>query len=266
MISERHLKIPSAILSMLEAADTNAPVFPPTILYNEGWLLRLVLSSHADGINCLPFSFLPDSKWFSEAQLYSPFLPQKRGDPLGETWTHVDGVVGHFRLSSITKTGLELVADAKQFVVIEAKMFSPLSKGTKNAPSYDQAARTVACMAATLERAGRSADDLESTGFYVVAPTKQIDQEVFTEQMSRPGIAEKVQSRIEAYREDSKHFAELRIWFQDVFGPLLNRIDLRCVSWETAIDAIAAARPTQGGVFRDFYIRCLKYNPKRLKN
>jgi len=36
----------------------------------------------------------------------------------------VDGIVGHFQLLSETKTGVKLAKDSKQFVVIEAKMFS----------------------------------------------------------------------------------------------------------------------------------------------
>ena len=186
-------KIPNAIIDMLDSADSDAAVFPPTILYNEGWMLRLALSAAARGTSCFPFSFLPDSRWFSEALLYSPFLPRFKGDPLSETWTHIDGVVGQFEFTSTSKTGLELSSEATQFIALEAKMFSPLSKGVKNAPLYDQAARTVACIATTIERARRSISDFESIGFYVVAPAEQIDQKVFSEQMTHTKIAEKVQ-------------------------------------------------------------------------
>lgn len=110
MPPERQWKIPSAIIGMLDSVETDAAVFPPTILYNEGWMLRLVLSAAAQGIPCVPFSFLPGSPWFSEALLYSPFLSRHHGDGLAETHTHVDGVVGHFKFTPTTKTGLELVS------------------------------------------------------------------------------------------------------------------------------------------------------------
>ena len=55
-------KIPDTILDMLRAADTDAAVFPPTILYNDGWTLRIVLSAGTDGVSCLPFLFLPQKK------------------------------------------------------------------------------------------------------------------------------------------------------------------------------------------------------------
>jgi hypothetical protein len=63
-----------------------------------------------------------------------------------------------------------LNAGSFQFVVIEAKMFSNLSRGTKNALEYDQAARNVACMAHTIAKSGIQVDDLKSVGFFVIAP------------------------------------------------------------------------------------------------
>ena len=117
-------KIPDATVDMRNAADTDAAVFPPTDLYNEGWMPRLVLSFGAEGISCLPFSLLPGSRWFSEALLYSPFLARHHGDELAETRTHADGVVGHFRFTPETKIGLEIVADSKQFIIMEAKLMS----------------------------------------------------------------------------------------------------------------------------------------------
>ena len=205
--SDERLEIPDAIVEMLRAADRDAAVFPSTVLYEEGWMLRLVLSFGAEGVFCLPFSFLPGARLFSEALLYSPFLARSHGDRLAETHTHADGVVGHFRFTPTSKTGLELVSDSKQFVVVEAKMYSSLSGGTKNAPFYDQTARIVACMAATLERSQKSVSDFESIGFYVMAPDSQIKQGVFGEQMTRKSIVEKVQRRIEQYQEDRDDFS-----------------------------------------------------------
>jgi len=262
MTSNEQSMIPDAILSMLRAADTDAAVFPPTVLYDEGWMLRLVLSAGSEGISCLPFSFLSRSRWFSEALLYSPFLARYQGDTLAETHTHADGVVGHFKFTPTTKTGLELIPDSKQFIVVEAKMFSSLSGGTRRAPFYDQAARSVACMATTLEKSGKSVGALESVGFYVMAPAEQIRQGVFTEQMNRENIAEKVRRRIEDYREDVETFSKLQSWFQSAFDPLVRRIDLRCWPWENAVDAIVDAKPAERDLVKDFYMRCLKYNQR----
>jgi hypothetical protein len=62
-----------------------------------------------------------------------------------------------------------LVEGGSQFVVCDAKMFSPLSPNVTKARGYDQAARTVACMAKALERCPRR-ETFTCVGFYVLAP------------------------------------------------------------------------------------------------
>jgi len=79
----------TAFLSSLDTADRQGPA---TLLYNEGWLLRLVLAAEARGIRCLPQPFEPGARWFSEALLYTPFAPRTRSDTLGESVTHANGV------------------------------------------------------------------------------------------------------------------------------------------------------------------------------
>ena len=64
-------------------------------------------------------------------------------------------MIGHFTIGDPGTAGLTLAADATQFVVIEGKLFNRLSAGVKNAPFFDQSARSVACIAETLRRAGR---------------------------------------------------------------------------------------------------------------
>jgi hypothetical protein len=248
---------------MLQAADTNEAVFPPTILYDEGWMLRLILSAAATGVKCLPCSFAAGAKWYSEALLHSPFLTRRQGDELAEAYTHADGVVGHFRVKAGTKTGVEIAPDAKQFVVLEAKMFSPLSAGTKKAPFYDQAARTVACMASTLEQSRKQVGDLESLGFYVVAPESQIQRGVFDEQMTRESIERKVLQRIGQYGNEGK--VDRRNWFENTFLQLIRRIDLACWSWEKATELIVEQNHTEGNAIREFYERCLIYNQQVAK-
>ncbi|GAH02193.1 unnamed protein product, partial [marine sediment metagenome] len=168
------------ISKMLESAHTDAAVFPPTTLYKEGWMLRILLSLQSEGKRGLPFNLLPGARWFSEGMIGSPFLQRIRGDSLAEGWTHLDGAIGHFDIRDGTKAGLVLRPDSKQFVAIEAKMFSTLSKGTTHAPNYDQAARIVACIAWAIKQANRTAEDFESLGFYVFAPGDQINRGVFS--------------------------------------------------------------------------------------
>lgn len=74
-----------AIQEMLDAAASEWPLFPPTLLYNEGWLLRLTLAwfaAHPGQAH--PLSFSTAARWFSEALLPSAFLPRYRADKLAE--------------------------------------------------------------------------------------------------------------------------------------------------------------------------------------
>lgn len=133
---------------MLFAAKGSSRNFPPTIYYNESWLLRLVI----DWFSRRPkssevLSFFLGAKWYSECRLPSQFRAAKRGDENAEGWTHADGVIGHFTVGENALTNAVLNKDAKQFVVIEAKLFSRLATRVTKAAGFDQAARTVACVA-----------------------------------------------------------------------------------------------------------------------
>ena len=121
---------------MLEACETGHPVFPPSVLFNEGWLLRIILDWFAQhGGDRYPLSPRPGARWFSEPWLPSAFLPRYRGDRLAEARSHADGVLGHFAIGDPGTAGLTLLPDATQLVVIEAKLFARLSTGVKNAPT-----------------------------------------------------------------------------------------------------------------------------------
>jgi hypothetical protein len=183
---------------MLRAASGERPPFPPTLLYNEGWLLRLVLdwfSRHE--VEGHPLSFAAGARWFSEALLPSAFLARHRGDRLAESWTHADGVVGHFLIGEGGKADLTPLPGATQLLVVEAKLFSGLSPGVAHAGYYDQAARTVACMAEVLRRAARHPSTMTGLGFYVLAPASQIESGVFARAMAKGLLLEKVRERVE---------------------------------------------------------------------
>ena len=158
-------------LNLISNIDFENPDFPPTILFNEGWLLRLIVDWFSkSGILDHPLSFPDDGHWFSEARLPSAFLPRFRGDPLAESHTNADGVIGHFTIGTTGKTDLELTPKSTHFVVLEAKLYSGLSKGVTNAKYYDQAARSVATIAEILSRANRKPTSLSYVGFFVLAP------------------------------------------------------------------------------------------------
>ncbi len=135
------------VCAILQSLTGEHPVLPPTELYCEGWLLRLIIDWHAHGGRSgTPFDLPDRARWFSEALLPSAFKPRYRGDPLSEARTHADGVIGHFTIGGANKAGLTLAPDATAFVVLEAKMYSSLLAGTKQMKGFNHAARTVACI------------------------------------------------------------------------------------------------------------------------
>ncbi len=251
----------AAIAGMLAGVDCGERrLFPPTELYSEGWMLRLVLDAALRGEATLPFPVLPDTRWYSEARLDSPFL-KKSGSPsnhLAEGQTHADGVLGHFHFRDDTEAGFSLDREAQQFVVIEAKMFSKLSRGTTHAANYDQAARNVACMAWAIDRSGRSASDFESIGFYVWAPGLQLErQPTFQSYLKRDALMAKVASRVSEYKCDPERHEELERWFEESLRPVVARMDIEATSWETLTSGLHG---NTADSIRDFYERCLTHN------
>lgn len=247
---------------ILESIANGLGRVPGTLLYNEGWLLRLALAAGSEGTDCLPFRFEPSARWFSEALLYSAFLSRFRGDQLAESMTHADGVVGQFLFDAATKAGLGLEPECSQFVVCEAKVFSGLSAGTKRAPAFDQAARNVGCMAETLRRAGRQTSLYKSLGFFVLAPASQINAGVFSSQMSKDGIRDRLGKRVQTYdsRSDRTKYLELQKWLDQWALPLVDRMELACWSWESVIDGVSMTDPEYGASLAEFYKLCVKYN------
>lgn len=249
------------IEQMLKTCGTQDGVFPPTELYNEGWMLRIILDWFSrQPSKSHPLSFSPAARWFSEALLPSPFLAKYRGDPLSESWTHADGVIGNFTIGQTAKGDLSISQSAKHLVVLEAKMFSKLSSGVTHAKNYDQVARNVACIAEALKKGERPANAFSQLGFYVLGPCEQIEKEPsFIRKTSKDSIRRKVEDRIKAYanREDKE---KKDSWFKEWFLPVLEHIDIKCLTWEQIISDIRNEDLECGNQVSTFYESCLGYN------
>jgi hypothetical protein len=233
-------------------------VLPPTTLFNEGWMLRLVLdwaAQHRSSIKALGFA--EGSIWYSEALLASRFRPRKRGDTAAEGFTHADGVIGHFRLRPGGRGDIELLSTAQQLIVVEAKMASGLSSGTKYAPEFNQAARSVACIAHLLADSGIAPSHLTSLGFVVVAPATRIAEGVFTLALDKVAMCEVVTRRAEAFD------AAALEWCNQHLKPVVERCSIAAVSWETILSEITVADSEAGERLAEFYKSCLLYNPLR---
>jgi hypothetical protein len=243
------------IKAMLEACEAGLAAFPPTELFNEDWLLRIILDWFTrHGGDRYPLSPQPGARWFSQAWLPSAFLTRYRGDRLAEARTHADGVLGHFLIGDPGTAALSLAPDARQLVVFEAKLFARLSAGVRNAPYYDQAARSVACIAETLRRAERSPETMGELAFLVLAPQARLDDGIFEWELSLDAIRRKVRRRVEDYAGERDH------WFCEWFEPTRRRIEVRSLSWEDLIDIIAFHSLEDGHIIDSFYGQCLRFN------
>ena len=244
------------VAELLEKAAGADHVFPATELYNEGWMLRLVLdwfsrNRHVDH----ELQFSKNSKWYSEAQIPSAFLARYRGDKLAESWTHADGIIGHFSVGKESTVDLSLDENATQFVVTEAKMSSEFSAGVTNAKYFNQAARTVACMAEVSRRAGIAPKLFDNVAFYVIAPEEKIG--TFAEYLDIQSMQKVVFQRVKEYNEPEKDE-----WFEEWFLPMSKAANIRSISWEEMLAVIAAVDKTEGPGLKEFYEKCSEFNTK----
>jgi len=243
------------INAMLKAAEGDRPHFPPTVFFNENWLIRLTLdwfAAKAAGQH--PLGFRDKARWFSEALLPSAFLARHKGDRLAESWTHADGAIGHFEIGAAAKGDLTLLGEAAQLTILEGKIFSHLSAGVKNAPYFDQAARNVACIAEVLRRADGPPAQVATLGFYVLAPRSQIAAGVFAAKVTHESIRRKVQRRVRQYEGQRDQ------WYKEWFEPTLQHVEIACLSWEDIIAHISGSDPSGGKALKDFYAKCIRFN------
>ncbi len=221
---------------------------PSTVLYNEGWLLRLVVdwyARHPEVKGLL--SFHEGSNWYSEALLTSPFL---RGR-FREGYTRADAVIGHFDL--VTDRGdISLAPNASQFVVIEAKMGSRLSLGTRHSPDYNQAARNVACMVKLIEPLAATPVDAR---FIVMAPAAKLAEHGMEAFLDDPHISDVVRRRADQRGEVDRQWVESH-FVPRVEGQKLLRL---AVSWEVVLGEISDFSPVDGGHLQTFYQQCLRH-------
>ncbi|MGD8835373.1 MAG: hypothetical protein PVJ19_10550 [Desulfobacteraceae bacterium] len=249
------------ISKLLNLCDSEDRVMPPTIIYNERWMLRLILDWFSkQKFSDHPLSFAKDAKWYSEIILPTAFPPRFRSDPLSETYTHADGAIGHFTIGRYGKNDINLSPNAKQLVIIEAKIFSKLSKGTKNFKDYDQAAKSVACIAQIIDQTNIDISDMQSIGFYVVAPATQLEKEpTFNDCLSKSSIKTKVRSRVQAYRGEPAELQKFE-WYENIFLPLIDKVAIDAVSWEDIIGHIQSIDNNFGHQLNDFYGKCIEFN------
>jgi len=226
-------------------------MFAPTLIFNEGWLLRAVLKEWRAGRGTGTWNFLPfpeDARFYSEGQLYTPFGARYQGDKLAEKHSHADGVVGDFSISG-SKSGIRLDASFRYLAVFEAKLSSPLASGTKNAGDYDQVARNVACM---INMIMQSEPALNYRAYFIVIHPQGSGQ-VNPDAYGKVVIADQIARRISAYEgaAGAKGPAPL---FVRQWRSILDAIRICFLTWEDALLQIGDPDLSH------FYELCLQFS------
>ena len=244
------------VCAMLSGAGSAAAVLPATALYCEGWLLRLALdwyATHSAPGDSLQMA--PGVRWFTEAQLRSAFPPLPRGRhgvAVGKTMA--DAVIGHVRVAPTGKGYAAVEPGAKHFMVVEAKLWSRLSPGVRHDQEFDQAARTLSCMAQTLQHDQVPPGHLRRLGFVILAPQEQIERRLFDALIDRESIRHQVRRMVDAYRMKE------RDWYEEWFDPLVERAHIELLSWEHVLTSIAKRDPEAGREIAAFYEQCVQHS------
>jgi hypothetical protein len=137
-------------------------------------------------------------------------------------------------------------------------MFSDLSAGVSYADYFDQAARTVACMAEVLKRAKRAAPEMSKLGFHVLAPLQKVSEGSFQKLVNSDSIGPKVEQRVREWVEEHKD--DKAEWLSEWFEPVLERIKLDVLAWEDVVATITQHDAQAGETIKVFYDRCLECN------
>lgn len=252
------------ILQILEKADKPDTNIPPTLLYNEGWILRIVLQQIKEKRIIHEDLSFPDDNidWFSEALLPSPFFARTRGDNLSESRTHADGVVGKFEIGKKDIGGLILKNSCDFFYVTEAKMYSKLSTGTKNAHNYNQAARNIACIAKLIyDNKTIQIDNFKKLAFYILLPEEQIKREpTFISFTDKDNIKTTIKNRISHYPKDDVKKKDIFDWINSNLDKFIDKLDVKLITWEELVEK------SNDPNIHDFYKKCTCFNKKKIKN
>ncbi|MBA7619586.1 hypothetical protein ES703_26925 [subsurface metagenome] len=226
-------------------------LFPETLIFNEGWLLRSVLKewlagSGGQGLGFLPFPASVTA--YSEGQLRTPFKARYRGDKLAESHTHVDGIVGDFSITA-TKSGIELKPDLRYIAVFEAKLHAPIAAGATNAPWYDQVSRTAGCLINSILDAEPKGSYAAHLAVLYANDKPRIDRDLYTKDY----IEKQIGKRVEGFLETGEPGDAVER-FAGGWRDVLNNLRVHFHKWE---DVLADTGSEQ---LDEFYQRCREFN------
>ncbi|MBA7539204.1 hypothetical protein ES705_31483 [subsurface metagenome] len=191
------------IIDIIHSIDTKHPNVNPTEIYNEGWMIRLlVYQSIKSKIRIEEIDFANLSNWTSEALISSPFVKVLKDK---EGYTHADIALGDFTVDYEDRGEIKVLDNAKLFGIIEAKMGSTLSKGTTHAKNYDQASRNLACIA------HNTFDKKCEIFFAIVAPSSKLRKHKIEKQIDLDRMIAVIEERFRGYPDPVRDSMNMKL-------------------------------------------------------
>jgi len=215
----------------------------PTIIYNEGWMIRLlVMESMIEKlqINKVDFGLLATKNWSSEALITSPFVEAKVNK---EGYTHADIILGDFSVNYNERGDINLNDSPDVLGIIEAKMGSNLSTGTSNADNYNQASRSICCLSYVTRKNPNC-----KLFFIVAAPEATINKYSIKKQVERENILTQIGDRFK--HSEEPYMSEIK--------NQVEKCKLVIINYEDWLKELRNSEVQK--MLYDFYKECLKSN------
>jgi hypothetical protein len=231
------------IIEKINALSDLVENINPTIIYNEGWMIRLlVIQSMIEKLKIkgIDFGKLAAKNWSSEALITSPFVETKENR---EGYTHADIILGDFNVNYNERGEVKLDEFPEILGIIEAKMGSNLSQGTTNAKNYNQASRNICC----LSYLTKNKPDCKIF-FVIAAPQKTIENYNIKDQIKIKKIKDQIEDRFKHSNEE--YLSEIR--------KQVEECKILIISYEDWIKEIKDNEIKTR--LEDFYNSCLLHN------
>lgn len=234
-----------SIIDIISTIDTGFPNINPTIIYNEGWMSRLLVNqSLKERTQLKGIDFGEIVHWTSEALIASPFTS---AETFREGYTHADIALGDFEVDYVKRGEISIPNSANIFGIIEAKMGSNLSQGTTHFKNYNQASRNLACICS--QTFGIDCKIF----FVVVAPKIKLINHAIAKQIELDYMIQQILNRFGVYsdRFKSEHHMEQII-------EKARTCYVLSISYEEWIEAIIDSEAK--GFIMNFYDKAKKWN------
>jgi hypothetical protein len=237
-----------SIIEKIKALHELVKGINPTIIYNEGWIIRLLVEESIRAkIKVKNIDFSKMKNWTSEAKISSPFEgAELKSINKNETKTQTDIILGDFPNPKFGETGgseVKAEKNAEILGIIEAKMGSSLSQGIKKAEKYNQASRSISCLAHATKESPKC-----EIFFAVVAPHIQIEKSKFKEQINN--VEEEIKGRFISTKGIVGYTDDMREKVKNC-----KKLIISYEEWISKIEDNDVKKAVVG-----FYEKCIKYN------